>query len=62
VQIAVMSLLPGISWAGHLGGFLFGLPLGVALRLGRKVFATALPITAFLAAVLAWFAGTGHFR
>jgi rhomboid protease GluP len=62
VQIAVLSLLPGISWAGHLGGFVFGLPLGLALRLGKKVFSAALPVTAFVAAILAWFAGTGHFR
>ena len=32
VQVAVISLLPGVSWAGHLGGFLFGLPCGLALR------------------------------
>ncbi len=43
VQIAILSLLPGISWAGHLGGFLFGLPSGVGLRLRRGLF---VPLTA----------------
>jgi rhomboid protease GluP len=44
VQVAIISLLPGVSWAGHLGGFLFGLPMGVALRLGPRVFARAAPL------------------
>ncbi|HEX8537954.1 MAG TPA: rhomboid family intramembrane serine protease [Cystobacter sp.] len=43
-QVAVLSLIPGVSWAGHLGGFLFGLPVGVALRAGRRVFALAAPL------------------
>lgn len=38
VQIAVISFLPGVSWAGHLGGFLIGLPCGVGLRLGTRHF------------------------
>ncbi|WP_338865404.1 rhomboid family intramembrane serine protease [Myxococcus stipitatus] len=56
VQVAVLSLLPGVSWSGHLGGFLFGLPCGVALRQGRRVYALALPIILFLTAVVALFA------
>jgi membrane associated rhomboid family serine protease len=43
-QIALISLLPGISWAGHLGGFLFGLPMGLALRSGPRVFSRAAPL------------------
>src|SRR5436305_2022955 len=26
IQVVVISLLPGVSWAGHLGGFVFGVP------------------------------------
>jgi rhomboid protease GluP len=43
-QVAVLSLIPGVSWAGHLGGFLFGLPVGLALRAGPRVFARAAPL------------------
>lgn len=43
-QVAILSLLPGVSWSGHLGGFLFGLPMGVALRSGPRVFARAAPL------------------
>jgi membrane associated rhomboid family serine protease len=61
-QVAVLSLLPGVSWAGHLGGFVFGVPFGVALRGGTKRFATVAPFVAFLAAVLAVVAGSGRLR
>lgn len=44
IQVAVISLLPGVSWAGHLGGFLFGLPCGLALRMGAPVYARAAPL------------------
>jgi rhomboid protease GluP len=43
-QVAVLSFIPGVSWAGHLGGFLFGLPVGLALRAGPRVFARAVPL------------------
>lgn len=56
VQVVVISLIPGVSWAGHLGGFLFGLPCGVALRMGRAVYARALPLILFITAVVAMFA------
>src|SRR5206468_7711605 len=44
VQVAVLSLIPGVSWQGHLGGFLFGLPCGYALRLGRARFTALGPV------------------
>lgn len=47
VQIAIISLFPGISWQGHLGGFLFGLPMGWALRGGAKRFSWAGPAIFF---------------
>jgi rhomboid protease GluP len=53
VQIAIISLLPFVSWAGHLGGFLFGLPCGLALRLGGPVYARALPLILFITAMVA---------
>ncbi|WP_199745892.1 MULTISPECIES: rhomboid family intramembrane serine protease [unclassified Corallococcus] len=53
VQVAVISLLPGVSWAGHLGGFIFGLPCGMALRMGPKVYSRAIPVLLFIAAALA---------
>jgi rhomboid protease GluP len=56
VQVVIISLIPGVSWAGHLGGFIFGLPCGVALKLGRPVYARALPLILFITAVVAMFA------
>jgi membrane associated rhomboid family serine protease len=56
VQMVIISLLPGISWAGHLGGFLFGLPCGFALRLGKPVYSKALPLILFITAVVAMYA------
>lgn len=59
-QVAILSLLPGISWAGHLGGFLFGLPFGWALRSGTRRFSNVAPVITFLAALLVLVAGTGR--
>ncbi|WP_395851309.1 rhomboid family intramembrane serine protease [Cystobacter fuscus] len=53
-QVAVLSLIPGVSWAGHLGGFLFGLPVGIALRAGPRVFARAAPLLLAIAAVVVY--------
>lgn len=53
LQVAVISLLPGVSWAGHLGGFLFGIPCGVALRFGAKVYARAVPLLLAIAVATA---------
>jgi membrane associated rhomboid family serine protease len=61
-QVALLSLLPGVSWAGHLGGFLAGLPLGVSLRRGPEAFAAALPVTAFVLAIVTFLAGSGRLR
>lgn len=52
-QVAIISLLPHVSWAAHLGGALFGVPLGLALRHGKSAFSIAAPATLFAAAVLA---------
>jgi len=32
VQVAILSLIPGVSWQGHLGGFLAGLACGYVLK------------------------------
>lgn len=50
-QVVALSLLPGVSWAGHLGGFLFGLPVGLALRWAPARFAQVVPLAAFVAGV-----------
>jgi membrane associated rhomboid family serine protease len=49
VQIAVISLIPGVSWQGHLGGFVFGLLCGLALRAGPRAFPYLVPLLLFLA-------------
>ncbi len=53
VQVAVISVLPGVSWQGHLGGFLFGLPCGIALRAGPRLFAFLGPLLVLVAAAIA---------
>lgn len=60
VQVAVISLLPGVSWAGHLGGFLFGVPCGIALRQGRAVYTRAAPLLLAIAAGVAVYAAHAH--
>jgi rhomboid protease GluP len=50
---AALSLLPGVSWQGHLGGFLFGLPCGLLLRMSPEKFSTRTPVLAAGAAALA---------
>lgn len=68
IQIAIISALPffvpeiRISWQGHLGGFVFGLPCGVLLR-DRKHFypgaAALLAASVVLVAVLAYLGSRG---
>lgn len=53
---AAISLLPGISWQGHLGGFLFGLPCGLVLRRNPQAFSARAPIFAAAAGALAIYA------
>jgi rhomboid protease GluP len=53
VQIAIISLLPFVSWQGHLGGFLFGLACGVFLKLGLFKVAAPFLIAASVAAAVA---------
>lgn len=50
---ALISLLPHVSWQGHLGGFLFGLPCGLVLRRDPDSFGTRAPIFAGAAFALA---------
>jgi rhomboid protease GluP len=47
-----LSLMPGISWQGHLGGFLFGVPCGLVLRRSPGAFSTRAPLFAALACLL----------
>lgn len=57
VQVAIISLLPHVSWQGHLGGFMFGLPFGLALRGGSRVFSYLAPVLLIGAAAIAALAG-----
>jgi membrane associated rhomboid family serine protease len=56
-QVVVISLLPHVSWQGHLGGFLLGLPFGFALRAGPRAFSYLAPLLLASAAAIAVIAG-----
>lgn len=57
VQVAIISILPGVSWQGHLGGFLAGLACGGLLRLGRGRFNLLWPPLALgLGLAIVWLA------
>lgn len=62
IQVVAISLLPGISWQGHLGGFLAGLPCGFALAGGPMRFRWASPVILFLMAVVTVIACSGRFH
>jgi membrane associated rhomboid family serine protease len=49
---AFISLLPGVSWQGHLGGFLFGVMCGFLLRVDPAKFTARVPILVGLGGVL----------
>lgn len=59
-QVLVISFFPGISWAGHLGGFLVGLPCGWAMRGSPERFGYAAPALLLVPGVLVWLAGSGR--
>lgn len=60
IEIAVISLLPHVSWAGHLGGFLFGLLCGAVLRYApRKLYALT-PVLAAIASSVSLLAVKVH--
>ncbi len=59
-QVVLISLVPGVSWAGHLGGVVFGLPCGFALKQGPGVFRFAMPVLAFATAVFTYLVGSGR--
>jgi rhomboid protease GluP len=54
IQVAVISLIPGVSWQGHLGGFLAGLACGGLLRLGPQRFNALWPVLALGLAAAIW--------
>jgi membrane associated rhomboid family serine protease len=41
ILIVLISLIPHVSWAGHLGGFIGGVVLGLLLRIGVRLRPTA---------------------
>jgi rhomboid protease GluP len=60
VQVAIISLLPWVSWQAHLGGFLAGLACGGLLRFGRERFNLLWPPLALaLGLAIVWFSHTG---
>jgi rhomboid protease GluP len=62
IQVALISIVPNlipnsplrVSWQGHLGGFLFGLPCGLLLRNGGRLFWRLSPVLVVGSAVAAW--------
>jgi rhomboid protease GluP len=61
VAILSVGFRQYISWEGHLGGFLWGVPCGIALKSGPRVHPYVLPVLVFLAAIAAFVAGTGRY-
>ncbi len=57
IQVAVISLLPGVSWQGHLGGALAGLACGGLLRLGPSRFNQLWPVLAAALALAIFYLG-----
>lgn len=57
---AAISMLPGVSWQGHLGGFLFGLAAGFLLRADPPRFSTRTPYLVALATGLAIWGAYRH--
>jgi membrane associated rhomboid family serine protease len=57
LQVAVISLLPFVSWQGHLGGFVFGLPCGLLLRNHGRYFTLGAPVLILIGLIAVYFAG-----
>jgi rhomboid protease GluP len=60
LQVAIISLLPFVSWQGHLGGFLFGLPVGLLLRNNARYFSVGAPILLVVSLVAVYVAGVTY--
>ncbi len=59
-QIALISLLPFVSWSGHLGGFVFGLLCGLGLRQSPRRFTSiALGVSVLAAGLCFWAVSLG---
>ena len=53
---ALISFLPGVSWQGHLGGFVAGLACGLLLRFQGKRFSTLAPVLVGVTTIVALWA------